>query len=120
MDTYADDLAALVEKLDLREAIHVGHSTGGGEVARYISHHGSKSVVKAYQSRAERQNPLHNRRNVPLASSVNRYFYVNLPRTLSSLPMIFSFLLLSQSNVDFYWPVTRTIRKRALPSIIRA
>ena len=35
MDTYADDLAALVEKLDLKDAIHVGHSTGGGEVARY-------------------------------------------------------------------------------------
>src|SRR5260221_7570391 len=36
MDTYADDLAALVEKLELKNAIHVGHSTGGGEVARYI------------------------------------------------------------------------------------
>ena len=36
MDTYADDLAALVEALDLKNAIHVGHSTGGGEVARYF------------------------------------------------------------------------------------
>ena len=36
MDTYADDLAELVTKLDLKDAIHVGHSTGGGEVARYI------------------------------------------------------------------------------------
>jgi non-heme chloroperoxidase len=47
MDTYADDLAALVEKLDLKDAIHVGHSTGGGEVARYIGRHGTKRVAKA-------------------------------------------------------------------------
>ncbi|PYS40877.1 MAG: alpha/beta hydrolase [Acidobacteria bacterium] len=47
MDTYADDLAALVEKLDLKNAIHVGHSTGGGEVARYIGRHGTKRVSKA-------------------------------------------------------------------------
>jgi len=47
MNTYADDLAALVEKLDLKEAIHVGHSTGGGEVARYIGRHGTKRVSKA-------------------------------------------------------------------------
>ena len=39
MDTYADDLAELVQKLDLKDAIHVGHSTGGGEVARYIGRH---------------------------------------------------------------------------------
>jgi non-heme chloroperoxidase len=47
MDTYADDLAALVEELDLKKAIHVGHSTGGGEVARYIGRHGTKRVSKA-------------------------------------------------------------------------
>jgi non-heme chloroperoxidase len=47
MDTYADDLATLVEALDLRDAIHVGHSTGGGEVARYIGRHGTKRVAKA-------------------------------------------------------------------------
>ena len=47
MDTYADDLAALVAVLDLKDAIHVGHSTGGGEVARYIARHGSKRVAKA-------------------------------------------------------------------------
>jgi non-heme chloroperoxidase len=47
MDTYADDLAALVEALDLRNAIHVGHSTGGGEVARYVGRHGSGRVAKA-------------------------------------------------------------------------
>jgi non-heme chloroperoxidase len=47
MDTYADDLATLVEALDLKRAIHVGHSTGGGEVARYIGRHGTKHVAKA-------------------------------------------------------------------------
>ena len=47
MDTYADDLAALVEALDLHDAIHVGHSTGGGEVARYIGRHGTARVAKA-------------------------------------------------------------------------
>jgi non-heme chloroperoxidase len=47
LDTYADDLAALVQALDLKNAIHVGHSTGGGEVARYIGRHGTKRVAKA-------------------------------------------------------------------------
>lgn len=47
MDTYADDLAALTEALDLSNAVHVGHSTGGGEVARYIGRHGSRRVAKA-------------------------------------------------------------------------
>src|SRR5262245_12905260 len=47
MDTYADDLAQLTEMLDLKKAIHVGHSTGGGEVARYIGRHGTKRVAKA-------------------------------------------------------------------------
>jgi non-heme chloroperoxidase len=47
MNTYADDLATLVEKLDLKDAIHVGHSTGGGEVARYIGRHGTKRVSQA-------------------------------------------------------------------------
>ncbi len=47
MDTYADDLAAMVEALDLKNAIHVGHSTGGGEVARYIGRHGTRRVAKA-------------------------------------------------------------------------
>jgi non-heme chloroperoxidase len=46
MDTYADDLATLTETLDLQRAIHVGHSTGGGEVARYIGRYGTKRVAK--------------------------------------------------------------------------
>lgn len=47
MDTYADDLAALFDKLDLKKTIMVGHSTGGGEVVRYLGRHGSKRVAKA-------------------------------------------------------------------------
>jgi non-heme chloroperoxidase len=47
MDTYADDLLALVEALDLKDAIHVGHSTGGGEVARFLGRHGTKRTAKA-------------------------------------------------------------------------
>jgi len=47
MDTYADDLSQLIEKLDLEELVLVGHSTGGGEVARYIGRHGSERVAKA-------------------------------------------------------------------------
>jgi non-heme chloroperoxidase len=47
MNTYADDLAELVAALNVKNAIHVGHSTGGGEVARYIGRHGSKNVAKA-------------------------------------------------------------------------
>ena len=47
MSTYADDLAELFEELDLHDAVMIGHSTGGGEVARYISRHGSKRVAKA-------------------------------------------------------------------------
>src|ERR1700720_933415 len=47
MDTYADDLSALTEALDLKDAVHVGHSTGGGEVARYIGRHGTTRVAKA-------------------------------------------------------------------------
>ena len=47
MNTYADDLAELFEKLDLRNAVLIGHSTGGGEVARYLGRHGTKRVAKA-------------------------------------------------------------------------
>jgi non-heme chloroperoxidase len=47
MDTYADDLADLTKALDLKDAIHVGHSTGGGEVTRYIGRHGTERVAKA-------------------------------------------------------------------------
>jgi non-heme chloroperoxidase len=47
MDTYADDVAALTAALDLKDAIHIGHSTGGGEVARYLGRHGTSRVAKA-------------------------------------------------------------------------
>ena len=47
MDGYADDLAAVIEALDLKDITMVGHSTGGGEVARYIGRHGTKRVARA-------------------------------------------------------------------------
>ena len=47
MDHYADDLAAVTAHLDLHDAVHVGHSTGGGEVAHYIARHGESRVAKA-------------------------------------------------------------------------
>jgi non-heme chloroperoxidase len=47
LDTYADDLAMLIETLDLKKAVLVGHSTGGGEIARYIGRHGTKRVTRA-------------------------------------------------------------------------
>jgi non-heme chloroperoxidase len=47
MDTYAADAAAVVETLDLKDAVHIGHSTGGGEVARYVARYGKRRVAKA-------------------------------------------------------------------------
>ncbi len=47
MDTYASDVAEIVEALDLKDAVHVGHSTGGGEVIRYVAKHGKGRVSKA-------------------------------------------------------------------------
>jgi non-heme chloroperoxidase len=47
MDTYADDLRAVVEHLDLKDCVHIGHSTGGGEVARYLGRHGTDRAAKA-------------------------------------------------------------------------
>jgi non-heme chloroperoxidase len=52
LDTYADDLDALVKALNLRNAVHVGHSTGGGEVARYIGRHGTERVATRYDKLA--------------------------------------------------------------------
>jgi non-heme chloroperoxidase len=47
MDHYANDLAELVEHLELKDAVHIDHSTGGGEVARHVGRHGTKRVAKA-------------------------------------------------------------------------
>jgi non-heme chloroperoxidase len=47
MDTYADDLAAVIYALDLRKIVLVGHSTGGGEITRYMGRHGTSRVAKA-------------------------------------------------------------------------
>ena len=52
MDHYADDLAVVTTHLDLKNAIHVGHSTGGGEVARYLGRHGERRVARAVLSSA--------------------------------------------------------------------
>jgi pimeloyl-ACP methyl ester carboxylesterase len=56
MDHYADDLAGLTQHLDLRDAVHVGHSVGGGEVARYLGRHGESRVAKVALSRRTRAN----------------------------------------------------------------
>src|SRR2546429_7069052 len=58
MDHYADDLAALTEHLDLRHAVHVGHSTGGGEVVHYLARHGD-SRVRSEEHTSELQSRLH-------------------------------------------------------------
>jgi non-heme chloroperoxidase len=54
MGRYADDLAALTDRLDLRNAIHVGHSAGGGEVVRFIGRHGENRVSRAVRPRGPR------------------------------------------------------------------
>ena len=59
MDTYAADVAALVSHLDLREAIHVGHSTGGGEVTRYVAHHGILARLEQKRRHSADQNRRH-------------------------------------------------------------
>jgi non-heme chloroperoxidase len=51
LNTYADDLATLVEKLDLKQAIHVGHSTGGGEVTRYCPLSGNMRLIRRFEKR---------------------------------------------------------------------
>ena len=81
MNTYADDLAELFEALNLKDAIMVGHSTGGGEVIRYLGRHGSKRVAKAAIS--VRRNPFTRRncRRIGLPSGV-----VSTAATIAVLP----------------------------------
>jgi non-heme chloroperoxidase len=90
MDTYAADVDALVKKLDLRDAIHIGHSTGGGEVARYVARYGQGRVAKAV-----------------LVSSVPPIM-VQTPSNPSGLPRsVFDGFRaqLAANRADFYWQV---------------
>ncbi len=67
MDTYADDLAALIDALDLKDAVHVGHSTGGGEVARYIGRHGTDARGQGGADRRGAAAHAEDRRPIPAA-----------------------------------------------------
>jgi non-heme chloroperoxidase len=88
MDHYADDLAALTEHLDLKNAIHVGHSTGGGEVARYLARHGESRVAKA-----------------ALISAVTPYMLKTEANPLGLPKSVFDGLQaqLAASRSEFYW-----------------
>ena len=82
MDTYADDLMALVEALDLKNAIHVGHSTGGGEVARYIGRHGADAPRDALRRRCSRRRAAADAqdRRQPRRPADGRHSTVSAPR----------------------------------------
>ena len=88
MDHYADDLLALVEHLDLKDAIHVGHSTGGGEVAHYLARHGESRVAKA-----------------ALISAVTPYMLKTEANPLGLPKSVFDGLQaqLAASRSEFYW-----------------
>src|SRR6202789_1147750 len=88
MDHYADDLLALVEHLDLKDAIHVGHSTGGGEVTRYLARHGESRVAKA-----------------ALISAVTPYMLKTEANPLGLPKSVFDGLQaqLAASRSEFYW-----------------
>jgi non-heme chloroperoxidase len=88
MDHYADDLAALTEHLDLKDAIHVGHSTGGGEVAHYLARHGESRVAKA-----------------ALISAVTPYMLKTEANPLGLPKSVFDGLQaqLAASRSEFYW-----------------
>ena len=88
MDHYADDLLALVEHLDLKDAIHVGHSTGGGEVTRYLARHGESRVAKA-----------------ALISAVTPYMLKTEANPLGLPKSVFDGLQaqLAASRAEFYW-----------------
>ena len=94
MDTYADDLAELFEKLDLKDAILVGHSTGGGEVARYLGKHGTKRVAKAALISAINTLMLKTEKN-PLGAPISVFdglraaLAANRPQFYKDIPMPF-------------------------------
>jgi non-heme chloroperoxidase len=88
MDHYADDLKALTDHLDLKDVIHVGHSTGGGEVAHYLARHGQSRVAKA-----------------ALISAVTPYMLKTEANPLGAPKSVFDGLQaqLAASRSEFYW-----------------
>lgn len=83
MDQYADDLAELVETLDLHDAIMVGHSTGGGEVARYVGRHSTDRVAKAVLVGAVPPLMLKTQANRPLERDLRQPLAVTLARRVT-------------------------------------
>ena len=113
MNTYADDLAALVETLDLKDAIHVGHSTGGGEVARYIGRHGTNRVAKAVLIGSVTPTLLKTRTNpngVPIEvfDEIRQHVVTDRSQYFREFPMAFyganrSGARVSQGLMDSFW-----------------
>ncbi len=108
MDTYADDLATLVATLDLRDAIHIGHSTGGGEVARYIGRHGSGRVAKAVLVGAVPPLMLQTEANpggLPLATfdEMRTHILADRSQFFKDLPTPFYGGLASEGMRDSFW-----------------
>lgn len=113
MDTYADDLAALIERLDLRDAVLVGHSTGGGEVARTIGRHGTSRIAKAVLISAVPPHMLKTEANpegAPMAvfDGLRASLVGDRAQFYRELPMAFfgynrPNAKVSQGQVDFFW-----------------
>jgi len=113
MNTYADDLADLVEALDLKDAVHVGHSTGGGEVARYIGRHGTKRVAKAVLIGAVTPLMLKTPANpgglpIEVFDEIRHHVYNDRSQFFKDLPMAFyganrSGARVSQGLMDSFW-----------------
>lgn len=113
MNTYADDLATLVKTLDLNDVIHVGHSTGGGEVARYIGRHGTNRVAKAVLIASVTPTLLKTRTNpngVPMEvfDEIRQHVVTDRSQYFREFPMAFyganrSGARVSQGLMDSFW-----------------